>query len=197
MDKEEIEKIETIKRKRIEFKLEEELINLLNNKADIKELSRSEYIRNLILKDISNTNNNVDISTLSKTKKLTVTLEKVELIKKKRIEFQCDEDLLKLLDVRAEIKEISRSEYIRNLILKDVGNINNNIDIDTLKKIKKLTVEYKKMRVAFNKLGVVFNQGIKLFIKDKKEELEALEDKLMKLLDEEKEKLEEYKKYLL
>jgi uncharacterized protein (DUF1778 family) len=197
VDKEEIEKIETIKRKRIEFKLEEELINLLNNKADIKELSRSEYIRNLILKDISNTNNNVDISTLSKTKKLTVTLEKVELIKKKRIEFQCDEDLLKLLDVRAEIKEISRSEYIRNLILKDVGNINNNIDIDTLKKIKKLTVEYKKMRVAFNKLGVVFNQGIKLFIKDKKEELEALEDKLMKLLDEEKEKLEEYKKYLL
>lgn len=183
--------------KRIEFKLEEELINLLNNKINIKELSRSEYIRNLILKDISNTNNNVDISILSKTKKLTVTLEKVELIKKKRIEFQCDEDLLKLLDVRAEIKEISRSEYIRNLILKDVGNINNNIDIDTLKKIKKLTVEYKKMRVAFNKLGVVFNQGIKLFIKDKKEELEALEDKLMKLLDEEKEKLEEYKKYLL
>ncbi|OWP23726.1 hypothetical protein CA839_12220 [Fusobacterium polymorphum] len=183
--------------KRIEFKLEEELINLLNNKINIKELSRSEYIRNLILKDISNTNNTVDISTLNNKKRLTVSLEKVELIKKKRIEFQCDEDLLKLLDVRAEIKEISRSEYIRNLILKDVGNINNNIDIDTLKKIKKLTVEYKKMRVAFNKLGVVFNQGIKLFIKDKKEELEALEDKLMKLLDEEKEKLEEYKKYLL
>lgn len=197
MDKEEIEKIETIKRKRIEFKLEEELINLLNNKADIKELSRSEYIRNLILKDISNTNNNVDISTLSKTKKLTVTLEKVELIKKKRIEFQCDEDLLKLLDVRAEIKEISRSEYIRNLILKDVGNINNSIDIDTLKKIKRLMVEFRKMRIAFTRLGVVFNQGIKLFIKDKKEELEALEDELMKLLDEEKEKLEDYKKYLL
>ncbi|WP_260442259.1 hypothetical protein [Fusobacterium hwasookii] len=37
--------------KRIEFKLEEELINLLNNKINIKELSRSEYIRNLILKD--------------------------------------------------------------------------------------------------------------------------------------------------
>ena len=183
--------------KRIEFKLEEELINLLNNKINIKELSRSEYIRNLILKDISNTNNTVDISTLNNTKKLTVTLEKVELIKKKRIEFQCDEDLLKLLDVRAEIKEISRSEYIRNLILKDVGNINSNIDIDTLKKIKKLTVEYKKMRVAFNKLGVVFNQGIKLFIKDKKEELEALEDELMILIDEEKERLEDYKKYLL
>jgi hypothetical protein len=124
-------------------------------------------------------------------------VEKVEPIRKKRVEFQVEEELLKLLDIRADIKEISRSEYIRNLILKDVGNINNNIDIDTLKKIKKLTVEYKKMRVAFNKLGVVFNQGIKLFIKDKKEELEALEDKLMKLLDEEKEKLEEYKKYLL
>lgn len=183
--------------KRIEFTLEEELINLLNNKADIKELSRSKYIRNLILKDISNTNNAVDISTLNKTKKLTVSLEKIELIKKKRVEFQLDEDLLKLLDVRAEIKEISRSEYIRNLVLKDIGNINNSIDIDTLKKIKRLMVEFRKMRIAFTKLGVVFNQGIKLFIKDKKEELEALEDKLMKLLDEEKEKLEEYKKYLL
>mgnify|MGYP000459675775 FL=1 len=196
MDKEKIEKIEPIRRKRIEFKLEEELLNLLNNKVK-KELSRSEYIRNLILKDISNTNNTVDISTLNKTKKLTVSLEKVELIKKKRVEFQVEEELLNLLDVRAGIKEISRSEYIRNLILKDVGNINNSIDTDTLKKIKKLTIEYKKMRVAFTRLGVVFNQGIKLFIKDKKEELEALEDGLMKLLDEEKEKLEDYKKYLL
>ena len=196
MDKEKIEKIEPIRRKRIEFKLEEELLNLLNNKVK-KELSRSEYIRNLILKDISNTNNTVDISTLNKTKKLTVSLEKVELIKKKRVEFQVEEELLNLLDVRAGIKEISRSEYIRNLILKDVGNINNSIDIDTLKKIKRLMVEFRKMRIAFTKLGVVFNQGIKLFIKDKKEELEAIEDELIKLLDEEKEKLEDYKKYLL
>ena len=123
--------------------------------------------------------------------------EKIEVIKKKRVEFQIDEDLLKLLDVRAEIKEISRSNYIRNLILKDVGNINNSIDIYTLKKIKRLMVEFRKMRIAFTRLGVVFNQGIKLFIKDKKEELEVLEDELMKLLDEEKEKLEDYKKYLL
>lgn len=124
-------------------------------------------------------------------------IEKIEPIKRKRIEFQCDEDLLKLLDVRAEIKEISRSEYIRNLVLKDIGNINNSIDIDTLKKIKRLMVEFRKMRIAFTRLGVVFNQGIKLFIKDKKEELEALEDELMKLIDEEKERLEDYKKYLL
>ena len=124
-------------------------------------------------------------------------IEKIEPIKRKRIEFQCDEDLLKLLDIRAEIKEISRSEYIRNLILKDIGNINNSIDIDTLKKIKRLMVEFRKMRIAFTKLGVVFNQGIKIIIKDKKEELEAIEDELIKLLDEEKEKLEDYKKYLL
>lgn len=123
--------------------------------------------------------------------------EKIKVIKKKRVEFQLDEDLLKLLDIRAEIKEISRSEYIRNLILKDVGNINNSIDIDTLKKIKRLMVEFRKMRIAFTKLGVVFNQGIKLFIKGKKRELETLEDELIKLLKTEKEKLEDYKKYLL
>ena len=183
--------------KRIEFKLEEELINLLNNKINIKELSRSEYIRNLILKDISNTNNTVDISTLNNKKKLTVSLEKVELIKKKRVEFQVEEELLNLLDNKADIKEISRSEYIRNLILKDISNTNNTVDIDTLKKIKKLTVEYKKMRVAFNKLGVVFNQGIKLFLKDKKEELEAIEDELIEMIENKKIELDEYKKYLL
>lgn len=124
-------------------------------------------------------------------------VEKVEPIRKKRVEFQVEEELLNLLDNKADIKEISRSEYIRNLILKDISNTNNSVDIGTLKKIKKLTVEYKKMRVAFNKLGVVFNQGIKLFIRGKKEELEAIEDELMQLLDEEKEKLEDYKKYLL
>lgn len=123
--------------------------------------------------------------------------EKIEVIKKKRVEFQCDDDLLKLLDIRAEIKEISRSEYIRNLILKDVGNINNSISIDELKKIKRLMVEFRKMRIAFTRLGVVFNQGIKLFIKGKKRELETLEDELIKLLKTEKEKLEDYKKYLL
>lgn len=124
-------------------------------------------------------------------------VEKVEPIRKKRVEFQVEEELLNLLDNKADIKEISRSEYIRNLILKNIGNINNSIDIDTLKKIKRLMVEFRKMRIAFTKLGVVFNQGIKLFIKDKKEELEAIEDELIKLLDEEKEKLEDYKKYLL
>jgi hypothetical protein len=123
--------------------------------------------------------------------------EKIEVIKKKRVEFQIEEELLNLLDVRAGIKEINRSVYIRNLILKDVGNINNSISIDELKKIKRLTVEFRKMRIAFTKLGVVFNQGIKLFIKGKKRELETLEDELIKLLKTEKEKLEDYKKYLL
>lgn len=124
-------------------------------------------------------------------------VKELKLIKKKRVEFQVEEELLNLLDVRAEIKEISRSEYIRNLILKDVGNINNSIDINTLKKIKRLMVEFRKMRIAFTRLGVVFNQGIKLFIKGKKRELETLEDELMNLLKTEKEKLEDYKKYLL
>ena len=124
-------------------------------------------------------------------------VKELKLIKKKRVEFQVEEELLNLLDVRAEIKEISRSEYIRNLILKDVGNINNSIDINPLKKIKRLMVEFRKMRIAFTRLGVVFNQGIKLFIKGKKRELETLEDELMNLLKTEKEKLEDYKKYLL
>ena len=124
-------------------------------------------------------------------------LEEVEVVKKKRCEFQLEENLLKLLDVKADLKNISRSEYIRNLILKDVNNISNNITKKDIKRIKTLTIEDRKMRVAFNKLGVLLNQSVKLFLANKKEELEKLEDEILDLLEKNKVELEEYKKYLL
>ena len=120
-------------------------------------------------------------------------LEVVEVIKKKRVEFQLEENLLKLLDAKADLKNISRSEYIRNLILKDI----NNITTREIKRIRKLTNEDRRMRIAFNKLGVLLNQSVKLFLEDKKEELEKLEDEVLDLLEKNKSELEEYKKYLL
>lgn len=124
-------------------------------------------------------------------------LEVVEVIKKKRVEFQLEENLLKLLDAKADLKNISRSEYIRNLILKDVNNISSNITKKDIKRIITLTIEDRKMRVAFNKLGVLLNQSVKMFLVDKKEELEKLEDEVLDLLEKNKSELEEYKKYLL
>lgn len=124
-------------------------------------------------------------------------VKELKLIKKKRVEFQLEEEILNFLDARVKVKGLSRSEYIRNLILKDTQNRSESIDIKTLKRIKKLTVEYKKMRIAFTKLGVVFNQGIKLFIKGKKRELEALEDELLDLIEKDKDEIDKYKKYLL
>lgn len=124
-------------------------------------------------------------------------LEIIEVIKKKRCEFQIEENLLKLVDAKADLKGISRSEYIRNLILKDVNNISNNITEKDIKKIRKLTTEDRRMRIAFNKLGVLLNQSVKLFLEDKKEELEKLEDEVLDLLEKNKSELEEYKKYLL
>lgn len=124
-------------------------------------------------------------------------VKELKLIKKKRVEFQLEEEILNFLDARVKVKGLSRSEYIRNLILKDTQNMSESIDIKTLKRIKKLTVEYKKMRIAFIKLGVVFNQGIKLFIKGKKRELEALEDELLELIEKDKDEIDKYKKYLL
>ena len=124
-------------------------------------------------------------------------LEVVEVIKKKRVEFQLEENLLKLLDAKADLKNISRSEYIRNLILKDINNITSNITPRDIKRIRKLTTEDRKMRIAFNKLGVLLNQSVKLFLEDKKEELEKLEDEVLDLLEKNKSELEEYKKYLL
>ena len=124
-------------------------------------------------------------------------LEVVEVIKKKRVEFQLEENLLKLLDAKADLKNISRSEYIRNLILKDINNITSNITPREINRIRKLTNEDRRMRIAFNKLGVLLNQSVKLFLEDKKEELEKLEDEVLDLLEKNKSELEEYKKYLL
>ena len=97
-------------------------------------------------------------------------LEVIEVIKKKRVEFQVEENLLKLVDAKADLKNISRSEYIRNLILKDINNITSNITEKEIKRIRKLTAEDRRMRIAFNKLGVLLNQSVKLFLANKKEE---------------------------
>lgn len=124
-------------------------------------------------------------------------LEEVEVIKKKRCEFQLEENLLKLLDAKATLKDISRSEYIRNLILKDINNITTNVTEKDIKKIRKLTNEDRRMRIAFNKMGVLLNQSIKYFLGNKKDELEVLENELLELLEKNKIELEEYKKFLL
>lgn len=124
-------------------------------------------------------------------------LEVVEVIKKKRCEFQIEENLLKLVDAKADLKGISRSEYIRNLILRDIKNISSNITEKDIKKIRKLIAEDRRMRIAFNKLGVVLNQSIKYFLGNKKDELEVLETELLEILEKNKIELEEYKKFLL
>lgn len=124
-------------------------------------------------------------------------LEEVEVIKKKRVEFQIEENLLKLVDAKADLKGISRSEYIRNLILKDINNITTNVTEKDIKKIRKLTNEDRRMRIAFNKMGVLLNQSIKYFLGNKKDELEVLENELLELLEKNKIELEEYKKFLL
>ena len=124
-------------------------------------------------------------------------LEEVEVIKKKRVEFQAEENLLKLVDAKATLKGINRSEYIRNLILKDINNITSNITEKEIKRIRKLTNEDRRMRIAFNKLGVLLNQSIKYFLGNKKDELEVLENEILDLLEKNKNELEEYKKYLL
>ena len=72
-------------------------------------------------------------------------LEVVEVVKKKRCEFQLEENLLKLLDAKANLKGISRSEYIRNLILKDINNITSNVTEKEVKRIRKLTIEDRRI----------------------------------------------------
>lgn len=123
-------------------------------------------------------------------------LEEVAPVKNKRIEFKMEEELLNILDYKASLKGINRSEYIRNLIVKDIKNISTNVTDADIKKVRKLTIEQRKMRIGFNKLGVLINQAIKYKISNNKE-LENLEERILELLEEYKSAVDKYKKYLL
>lgn len=123
-------------------------------------------------------------------------LEEITPVKNKRIEFKMEEELLKILDYKASLKGINRSEYIRNLIVKDIKNITTNVTDADIKKVRKLTIEQKKMRIAFNKLGVLINQAIRFKISNNKE-LENLEDRILELLEQYKNEVDKYQKFLL
>lgn len=124
-------------------------------------------------------------------------VEEVVATKNKRVEFKLEEELLKVLDYKTYLKGINRSEYIRNLIIKDIKNITTNVTEEDIKRVRKLTIEQKKMRVAFIKLGVLLNQAIKYKITNHLEELEKLENEIIELLDVYKNEVDKYKKYLL
>lgn len=123
-------------------------------------------------------------------------VEEIIPTKNKRIEFKMEEELLKILDYKASLKGINRSEYIRNLIIKDIKNITTNITDVDIKRVRKLTIEQKKMRTVFNKLGVLINQAIKFKITNNSE-LEKVEDSILELLDTYKNEVDKYKQFLL
>ena len=70
-------------------------------------------------------------------------VEEIIPTKNKRIEFKMEEELLKILDYKASLKGLNRSEYIRNLIIKDIKNINTNITDADIKRVRKLMIEQK------------------------------------------------------
>ena len=123
-------------------------------------------------------------------------LEEVAPVKNKRVEFKVEEEILKILDYKASLKGINRSEYIRNLIIKDIKNISTNVTKEDIKRVRKLIIEQKKMRIAFNKLGVLVNQAIRYKLSNNKE-LENLEDRILELLDAYKIEVDKYQKFLL
>lgn len=123
-------------------------------------------------------------------------VEEVVPTKNKRVEFKLEEELLKVLDYKVSLKGINRSEYIRNLIIKDIKNITTNVTEEDIKRVRKLTIEQKKMRVAFKKLGVLVNQAVRYKISNNKA-LEELEDNILELLDQYKNEVDKYKKFLL
>lgn len=123
-------------------------------------------------------------------------VEEVVPTKNKRVEFKLEEELLKVLDYKTYLKGINRSEYIRNLIIKDIKNITTNVTEEDIKRVRKLTIEQRKMRIAFNKVGVLINQAIRFKISNNKE-LENLENSILELLEKYKNEVDKYKQFLL
>lgn len=109
-----------------------------------------------------------------------------------RVEFRIKYKYYKLLEKKLELEKNNKSEYIRELIIKDLKKIING-DESTSKitqdfeLVKKLVDETINLSKAVNKLGVLLNQAVreKIFEDDvRKDTQKELYSSLEKLTEE-------------
>lgn len=109
-----------------------------------------------------------------------------------RVEFRIKYKYYKLLEKKLELEKNNKSEYIRELIIKDLKKIING-DESTSKitqdfeLVKKLVDETISLSKAVNKLGVLLNQAVKekIFEDDvKKDTQKELYSSLERLTEE-------------
>lgn len=120
-----------------------------------------------------------------------------------RIEFKMEYRLVKLLTFKAELENTNRTDYVRQLVIKDLKKIvkrENKEKIDTENTDFNNLVEYtkvaKELSTSINKLGVLLNQAIRYKIFKNETVAEKLETDLYSLYLGTLENIKKYKKLL-
>ena len=120
-----------------------------------------------------------------------------------RIEFKLEYRLVKLLTLKAELENTNRTDYIRQLVIKDLKKIvkrNNvekvvteNVDFNNLVEYTKVA---KELSTSINKMGVLLNQAIRYKIFKTEVVAEELETDLYSLYLGTLENIKKYKRLL-
>ena len=120
-----------------------------------------------------------------------------------RIEFKMQYRLVKLLTLKAELENTNRTDYVRQLIIKDLKKIvkRNNIEkVDTENVDFNNLIEYtkvaKELSTSINKMGVLLNQAIRYKVFKTETVAEKLETDLYSLYLGTIENIKKYKKLL-
>ena len=120
-----------------------------------------------------------------------------------RIEFKMEYRLVKLLTLKAELENTNRTNYVRQLVIRDLKKIvkrENKEKIDTENTDFNNLVEYtevaKELSTSINKMGVLLNQAIRYKIFKTEVVAEKLEVDLYSLYLGTLENIKKYKKLL-
>ena len=120
-----------------------------------------------------------------------------------RIEFKMEYRLVKLLTLKAELENTNRTNYVRQLVIRDLKKIvkrENKEKIDTENTDFNNLVEYtevaKELSTSINKMGVLLNQAIRYKIFKTEVVAEKLEVDLYSLYLGTLENIKKYKRLL-
>lgn len=120
-----------------------------------------------------------------------------------RIEFKMEYRLVKLLTLKAELENTNRTNYMRQLVIRDLKKIvkrENKEKVDTENTDFNNLVEYtkvaKELSTSINKMGVLLNQAIRYKIFKTEVIAEELEVDLYSLYLGTLENIKKYKKLL-
>lgn len=120
-----------------------------------------------------------------------------------RIEFKMEYRLVKLLTLKAELENTNRTNYVRQLVIRDLKKIvkrENKEKVDTentdFNNLIKYTEVAKELSTSINKMGVLLNQAIRYKIFKTEVVAEKLETDLYSLYLGTLENIKKYKKLL-